>query len=123
MLNWVRHRNKDLWGSDADIFNPHRQFKDSEIWSYKGFGTTNVSSDRFSPFTYSPRNCIGKNFSHMEMRLILLYLFKDYDFQLTKEQLNHNVSGINLFTMGPGSYKKDELLGLYVDVIPRKSRL
>ena len=123
IMNWNRHRNKDLWGSDADIFNPHRQFKDSEIWSYKGFGTTNVSSDRFSPFTYSPRNCIGKNFSHMEMRLILLYLFKDYDFQLTQEQLNHNVSGINLFTMGPGSYKKNELLGLYVDVVPRKSKL
>jgi cytochrome P450 len=123
IMNWNRHRNKDLWGSDADIFNPHRQFKDSEIWSYKGFGTTNVSSDRFSPFTYGPRNCIGKNFSHMEMRLILLYLFEDYDFQLTQDQLTHNVSGINLFTMGPGSYKKDELLGLYVDVVPRKSKL
>ena len=42
------------------------------------------------------------------MRLILLYLFKDYDFQLTQEQLNHNISGVNLFTMGPGSYKKGE---------------
>ena len=59
----------------------------------------------------------------MEMRLILLYLFKDYDFQLSQEQQNHNISGINLFTMGPGSYKKNELLGLYVDVVPRKSRL
>lgn len=123
IMNWNRHRNKELWGADANIFNPHRQFKDSEIWSYKGFGTTNVSSDRYSPFTYGPRNCIGKNFSHMEMRLILLYLFKDYDFQLTQEQLNHNISGVNLFTMGPGSYKKDELLGLYVDIVPRKSKL
>lgn len=36
---------------------------------------------------------------------------------------NHDIKSINLFTMGPGSYKQDELLGLYVDVIPRKSKL
>ena len=123
IMNWNRHRNQDLWGSDVNQFNPYRQFKDSEIWSYKGFGTTTQQSDRFSPFTYGPRNCVGKNFSQAEMRLILLYLFKDYDFLLTQEQLNHDIKSINLFTMGPGSYKQDELLGLYVNVVPRKSRL
>ncbi len=123
IINWTRHRNKDLWGTDANQFNPNRQFKDSEIWSYKGYGTTNISSERFSPFTYGPRNCIGKNFSHMEMRLILLHLFKEYDFKLSYNQKNSKVHGINLFTMGPNSIQSDELLGMYVDIIPRKSRL
>ena len=127
IMNWTRHRNPELWGKDADTFNPHREFKDSEIWAHEGFGTYNVSSDRYSPFTYGPRNCIGKNFSHMEMRLILLNLFKNYDFELSYDQLiKINYSkyyGINLFTLGPTSIKDDELLGLYVDVVPRKSKL
>jgi benzoate 4-monooxygenase len=127
IINWTRHRNKELWGDDCNIFNPNRDFKDSEIWSYDGFGTYNISSDRFSPFTYGPRNCIGKNFSHMEMRLILLNIFKNYDFNLNKDQLMltdyKKYKGINLFTLGPQSIKNDELLGMYVDIIPRKSKI
>ena len=127
IINWTRHRSEELWGESANEFNPYRDFKDSEIWSYEGFGTYNLSSDRFSPFTYGPRNCIGKNFSHMEMRLILLYIFKDYDFNLSYDQLltvdDKSYQGVNLFTMGPKSVNNDELLGLYLDVAPRKSRL
>ena len=122
VMNWQRHRDPHLWGSDATVFNPLREFKDSEIWNHKGFGTTNVSSERFSPFTYGPRNCIGKNFSHMEMRLILLHIFRKYDFEFAKEQ-PREVLGLNTFTLGPKSYKKDEMLGLYLSVIPRHSRL
>ena len=85
VMNWTRHRNPDLW-DDPNTFNPERKFIDSEIWDYKGFGAYNVQSERFSPFTYGPRNCLGKNFSHMEMRLILLHLFRDHDFMLTSLQ-------------------------------------
>mgnify|MGYP003303139790 FL=1 len=63
----------------------------------------------------------------MEMRLILLYIFKDYDFNLSYDQLltvdDKSYQGVNLFTMGPKSVNNDELLGLYLDVAPRKSRL
>ena len=127
IINWTRHRNEELWGPDSNIFNPHREFKDSEIWSYDGFGTYNVSSERFSPFTYGPRNCIGKNFSHMEMRLILLSIFKEFDFTFSYDQLvtvdDTQYNGLNLFTMGPKSIYDDELLGMYVDIVPRKSKL
>jgi cytochrome P450 len=124
IINWTRHRNKELWGDDYNIFNPNRDFKDSEIWSYDGFGTYNISSDRFSPFTYGPRNCIGKNFSHMEMRLILLNIFKNHDFYLNKDQKTDDINiGINLFTLGPKSNKKDELYGMYINIVPRKSKI
>jgi len=125
VINWTRHRNPELW-EDPDIFNPEREYKDSEIWDHKGFGGYNVQSERFSPFTYGPRNCLGKNFSHMEMRLILLYLFKDYDFILTSLQSkissDPNYMGINTFTMGPASVG-EELIGMYVEVIKRNSKL
>jgi len=125
IMNFTRHRNPELW-LDPDIFNPDREFKDSEIWDHKGFGYYNVRSDRFSPFAYGPRNCLGKNFSHMEMRLILLNLFKDHDFILSDEQIktinDPKYMGVNTFTLGPADIKGG-LLGMYMNIHLRKSKL
>ncbi len=126
IMNWTRHRNKELWGESADIFDPHRHFEDSEIWSHKGFATYNVSSPRFSPFTYGPRNCIGKNFSHMELRLILLHLFKHYTFTLSKDQAQRDDQtnlGLNSFTMGPRSVYKHEMYGMQLDIHSRQAKM
>ncbi len=126
IINWTRHRSKDLWGEDVNTFNPEREFHESEIWHNEGFGGYNVSSDRFSPFTYGPRNCLGKNFSQMEMRLILLHIFKDHDFTLEEKQSktinDPKYMGVNTFTMGPQSVY-DGLLGMHVHVQKRKSCL
>jgi len=125
IINWTRHRNPDLW-EDPDIFNPDRKFNDSEIWHNQGFGGYNVSSDRFSPFTYGPRNCLGKNFSQMEMRLILLNLFKHHDFTLDERQEktvnDAKYMGVNTFTLGPVDVYGG-LLGMYVNIYLRKSKL
>ena len=48
-----------------------REFEGSEIWDYKGFGGYNVQSHRFSPFTYGPRNCLGKNFTFLTITITL----------------------------------------------------
>ena len=126
IINWTRHRNIELWGPDVNEFNPDREFKDSEIWHHEGFGGYNVSSDRFSPFTYGPRNCLGKNFSQMEMRLILLHLFKNHDFTLEEKQeqsvKDPKYMGINTFTLGPASVHGG-LLGMHVNIHLRKSKL
>jgi len=127
IMNWTRHRDSELWGEDVDIFNPHREFQPSEIWNYEGFNSYNVSSERYSPFTYGPRNCIGKNFSHMEMRLILLHIFKHFTFELTDDQKetihDPNYKGINTFTMGPQDIYNPTSLGMYVHIIPRMGKL
>ena len=126
IINWTRHRNADLWGPDVNEFNPDREFKDSEIWHHEGFGGYNVSSDRFSPFTYGPRNCLGKNFSQMEMRLILLNLLRNHDFTLEEKQAqtvnDPKYMGINTFTLGPASVYGG-LLGMHVNIHLRKSKL
>ena len=66
--SWSRHRSVALWGPDAGVFNPDRDFRENEIWEggyggNGGFAGTNPSSKRFSPFTFSPRDCLGKNFA------------------------------------------------------------
>ena len=106
--NWQRHRDKRLWGDDAEEFNPDRNFKDDEIWDDLVIAGYNPNSERFSPFTYGPRDCIGKNFSQIEMRLILLHLFNNFEFELTKDQLKmekykENIS-FNSFTLDQEIY-------------------
>jgi cytochrome P450 len=120
--NWFRHRNPELWGEDVNEFNPERKFKDEELWEGSVINTYNPSTERFSPFTYGPRDCIGKNFSQMEMRVILLHLLQSYLFELTPEQeeVNENKFIFNKFTMGPRNIKnitdKDNNFGLFVKV-------
>ena len=125
IMNFTRHRNPDLW-EEPHIFNPDREFLEKEIWDYKGFGYYNVQSERFSPFAYGPRNCLGKNFSHMEMRLILLNIFKDHDFILSDKQVatidDPKYMGVNTFTMGPADIKGG-LLGMYMNIHLRKSKI
>ena len=104
LITWTKHRSKELWGEDAEIFNPDREFRDNEIWNNQVFSATNPASERFQPFSYSPRDCLGKNFAQMEMRLILIYLLKDFTFTLTQTQTLHSTEeyqGINRATLGP----------------------
>mmetsp|Transcript_30802 Transcript_30802/g.56347 ORF Transcript_30802/g.56347 Transcript_30802/m.56347 type:complete len:614 (-) Transcript_30802:47-1888(-) len=117
--NWVRHRNPALWGADADEFNPYRKFRDCEI-SRVGCprAAINPQSERFSPFAYSPRNCLGKNFAMMEARLIIAHLVHQFDFSLAPPYdslLGRTLGtcpdeadfrGVNRATMGPKDLEK-----------------
>ena len=107
VTTFPRHRCKRLWGEDADEFNPDRDFTDEELWHNQPFAAYNPTSKRFSPFTYPPRDCIGKNFAQMEMRSILTYVFRNFSFDLAEPMKSGDYDkaafmGINTGTMGPG---------------------
>lgn len=106
IVNFMRQRNPVYWGPDADIFNPDREFQDNEVWGGEAFHGSNPQSDRFSPFTFTPRECLGKNFAQMEMRTILSNVFRKFTFVLSEPyaKYNRDVDGpIENFggTMGP----------------------
>lgn len=114
IVNWSRHRNPELWGADADDFNPERKFFNEEM-THVGcpMAARNPQSQRFSPFAHQPRSCLGRNFAQMEMRLIMLNLFRDFNFKLAPPYDTlvgskmgptpgqHEFRGVNRATMGP----------------------
>ena len=132
IFNYSRHLNKELWGEDAEDFNPEREFNGNELWNNEIHAFYNPSTKRFSPFTYGPRDCIGKNFAQLEMRLILLHLFKKFNFILDDKQnkeIFNNIE-INKATMYPmdiyqpinynNKGTRPFNSGMYVNVIPRR---
>jgi hypothetical protein len=114
--NWPRHRNVDLWGPDANEFNPDREFKTDEIWNGDVFRAYNPSTERFSPFTFAPRDCIGKNFAHMEARLIMAHMLRRFRLELSEQYVNMDRSkflGVNYGTMGPQDMTLDDMVKAY----------
>jgi cytochrome P450 len=103
--NFSNHRNKILWGNDANEFKPERwegygdvnsvNFDDSDGadgWKTV-YSARNPQSARFHPFTRAPRQCFGMNFAQLEMRVVLPLLVSAFEFSLaepTKTKIARN---------------------------------
>lgn len=59
---WVMHRNPEIWGADADLFQPER---------FDPLHPQEVPQFAYYPFGGGPRMCIGMPFAQMEARLLL----------------------------------------------------
>jgi len=65
-----------------------------------------------NPFSYGPRNCLGKNMAYHEMRLVLVKLLFNFEFKLTE--------GMDGWAERQGSYGIWEKRPLVVEVRLRK---
>ncbi|KAJ6185266.1 hypothetical protein N7519_006567 [Penicillium mononematosum] len=63
---YVLHRRKDIWGEDAEIFNPDRWVGRKVTWEY-------------IPFNGGPRTCIGQQFALMRSSYVLVRLLQRFD--------------------------------------------
>ncbi|CAI7590979.1 unnamed protein product [Penicillium glandicola] len=70
--HWATYRN-------AQNFRLPNQFI-PERWIGDEFATDNKAA--FQPFSFGPRNCIGKNLAYHEIRLILAKVLYNFDFSL-----------------------------------------
>ncbi|KAF9267504.1 cytochrome P450 [Marasmius fiardii PR-910] len=69
---FIMHRRKDLWGPDADVFDPDR-FLDHRLKKYLA-----PKPFIFLPFNAGPRICLGQQFAYNEMSLMLIRLLQNF---------------------------------------------
>lgn len=63
------HRRKDIWGENAVEFNPERFLPDNGSKRH---------SHSFLPFSGGARNCIGRNYAVLGIRIILMKFLRKY---------------------------------------------
>jgi cytochrome P450 len=72
------HKRKDIWGEDADEFNPDHFAPEFKRHAYS-----------FLPFSGGPRICIGYQYAYMSMATAVADLIRHYKFStdLTLDKL------------------------------------
>lgn len=69
---WVAHRNKGVWGDDAEDFRPERWLESSEE-------KLKAMNAMYMPFGLGSRTCIGKNISLLEISKVIPHLVRKFD--------------------------------------------
>ncbi|KAE8382736.1 cytochrome P450 [Aspergillus bertholletiae] len=64
--SYVLQRRKDIWGEDAEEFNPERWFGRKVLWEH-------------IPFSGGPRTCIGQQFALVNASYTLVRLLQRFD--------------------------------------------
>jgi cytochrome P450 len=85
---WAINLNKQLWGEDAEEFNPDR-------WMAPGQANSGgaVSNYAFLTFLHGPRSCIGQRFAMAELACLLAAFVGKYEFEMADPDEKIEVKG------------------------------
>ncbi|XP_031632678.1 uncharacterized protein LOC116346652 [Contarinia nasturtii] len=72
---FTMHRRKDIWGDDANDFNPDH-FLPENVEKRHPFA--------FAPFSLGPRNCIGHQYAMFSMKVMLSTILRKFKFSPVK---------------------------------------
>lgn len=92
LFNYVLHRRRDIWGREADEFDPERFSPENvskrDPYSFLPFGA--VSQSHYSRLTNSillifqgPRNCIGNRYAMLSAKIEVMRFVKAFKFSTT----------------------------------------
>lgn len=90
---YVVHRNRGVWGNDAEVFRPERWLPgpDEDDGAYrrrlKAFNAADLT------FGAGSHICIGRNFALMEVYKITATLVSRYDMELVDSERELEVTG------------------------------
>ncbi|TEA20158.1 Pisatin demethylase [Colletotrichum sidae] len=73
--SWTQHRNKALFGEDADCFRPDR-------WLDSDKDRLSIMNRNWIPFGMGSRTCLGRNISLLEISKLVPRIVRDFDFKL-----------------------------------------
>jgi cytochrome P450 len=83
------HRDKAIWGEDAEQFNPLR-FEN-------GISQATIHPNALLPFSIGPRACIAKNFAMVEAKTVLTMILQQFQLSLSPEYKHTPVDHFDLF--------------------------
>lgn len=73
---WVAHRNRQIWGPDAEDFRPERWLDSTE-------DQLREMNAVFMPFGLGSRTCIGKNISLLEVSKLIPHILRKFDLEVS----------------------------------------
>eukprot|EP00160_Parvularia_atlantis_P021501 Unigene9349_Nuclearia_a/m.28533 Unigene9349_Nuclearia_a/g.28533 ORF Unigene9349_Nuclearia_a/g.28533 Unigene9349_Nuclearia_a/m.28533 type:complete len:505 (-) Unigene9349_Nuclearia_a:96-1610(-) len=72
------HRSKELWGPDADVFDPERWTPEREKGRHPY---------AFIPFSVGSRNCVGQKFAIQEEKIMLIKILRAFRIESVKQRI------------------------------------
>ena len=85
---WATNYSKQLWGEDAEEFNPDRWMAPGQANS--GGAESNYA---FLTFLHGPRSCIGQRFAVAELACLLAAFVGRYEFELVNPDEKIEIKG------------------------------
>jgi cytochrome P450 len=95
---WAINTDPELWGPDADEFNPDRWLKPGQ--ANAGGAASNYA---FMTFLHGPRSCIGQKFAHAEFACMLAGWAGKFEWEQAEKNYELDIQGG--ITMKPKDYK------------------
>uniref|UniRef100_A0A914WRF1 Uncharacterized protein n=1 Tax=Plectus sambesii TaxID=2011161 RepID=A0A914WRF1_9BILA len=92
---WSVHRNREVWGADAEDFRPERFESDEDE------GRPSLA---YIPFGVGPRMCIGMRFALLEEKMAIVRLLQNFRFVAT------DATKLDMKLSDPGTVSPDEVI-------------